>query len=65
MANIRERYTVDKFGRRVVHLDITDCKDLLQEVEAEESVRAYDAAKSAGDEAVAFDAAVEEIESAR
>ena len=61
MANIRERFSVDKFGRRVVHLDITDCKDLLQEVEAEECVRAYDRAKASADEAVAFETAIEEI----
>ena len=38
-------------ARRVVHVDITDCKDLLAELEGEESVRAYDAAKTSGDEA--------------
>ena len=63
MAQINERYVVDDKGKRVaVLLDIADYERILRELEELESVRAYDAAKSAKDEAVPFDQAVSEIE---
>ena len=63
MAQINERYVVDDKGKRVaVLLDIADYERILRELEELESVRAYDAAKSAKDEAVPFDQAVAEIE---
>lgn len=64
MANIKERYLVDDNGNRIgVVIDIEDYQRLLQEIEELESIRAYDAAKASGDEAIPFEQAVAEIES--
>ncbi len=46
-------------------LDIGDYQKILDELEELESIRAYDAAKSAGDEAIPFEEAVAEIERTR
>jgi len=63
MVAIRERYVVDENGRRVgVFLDIADYQQLLEELEELACIRAYDAAKASGDEAVPFEQAVAEIE---
>jgi len=45
-----------------VILDIVECQKLLEEAEELEAIRAYDAAKAAGDEAIPFEQAVREIE---
>ena len=48
-------YVVDADGNRVgVVLDIADYQKLLEAVEELESIRAYDAAKSSGDEVIPF-----------
>jgi hypothetical protein len=66
MANIRERYVFDKNGRPIgVHLDLVEGRELLEELEAEQWVRAYDRARESGDEAIPFDQAVTEIERGR
>lgn len=63
MANIRERYVFDKNGRPIgVHLDLVEGRELLEELEAEQWVRAYDRAKESGDEAIPFEQAVAETE---
>lgn len=63
MINIKERYLVDDDGNRVgVVLNIKDYHRLLQELEELDSIRAYDAAKTSGDEAIPFEQAVAEIE---
>jgi len=63
MANIKEQYLVDDDGKRIgVVLDIKKYKRLLQALEELESIRAYDAAKASGDEAIPFEEAVAEIE---
>jgi len=63
VAIIKERYLVDDDGRRIgVVLDIKEYKRLLQALEELESIRAYDAAKASGDEAIPFEEAVAEIE---
>jgi len=63
MANVKERYLVDDNGNRIgVVIDIEDYQRLLQEIEELESIRAYDAAKASGDEAIPFEQAVAEIE---
>lgn len=63
MANIRERYVFDKNGRPIgVHLDLVEGRELLEELEAEQWVRAYDRARESGDEAIPFEQAVAEIE---
>jgi hypothetical protein len=61
MKTFNERYIVDEKGNRVgVLLDLDDYRRLLQEVEELESIRAYDAAKVTGDEAIPFEEAVGE-----
>ena len=63
MHAIKERYLVDEKGNRVgVLLDVDDYRRLLEELDELESIRAYDAAKASGDEAVPFTQAVAEIE---
>jgi len=66
MATRAERFLVDEDGERVgVVLDIVEYKKLLEDVEELEAIRAFDAAKASGDEAIPFDLAVEEIEKSR
>ena len=63
MITIHEHFVVDEDGRRTaVLLDIEEYNKLLQELEELESIRAYDATKSSGDEAIPFEQAIEEIE---
>lgn len=63
MGNIKERYLVDDNGNRIgVVLDVEDYYHLLQELEELDSIRAYDAAKASGNEAIPFEQAVAEIE---
>jgi hypothetical protein len=62
----KERYVVNEKGERIsVLLDIQDYRKLLEELEELESLRAYDAAKSSGDEIISFEQAIEEIERKR
>jgi PHD/YefM family antitoxin component YafN of YafNO toxin-antitoxin module len=59
----KERFMVDEQGNRVsVVLDLKDYERMLEELEELASIRAYDAAKAAKDEAIPFDQAVEELE---
>jgi hypothetical protein len=63
---VRERYVVDEQGEQVgVLLDIRDYRKILEKLEELESIRAHDAAKASGDEAIPFEQAVEEIERKR
>ena len=63
MIEIKERYVVDENGTRVsVQLDVEDYQRLLGELEELESLRAYDAAKASGDEAIPFEQAIAEID---
>lgn len=63
MPTVNEGYVVDEDGARVgVILPIEDYRKLLEELE---SIRANDAAKSSGDEAIPFEQAVREIEQNR
>lgn len=56
MITFKERYVVDEKGKRVgVILDVEDYEKLLEELEELEAIRAYDAAKASGDEAVPFE----------
>lgn len=51
-------------GNRIgVVLDIEDYQRLLQELKELNSIRAYDAAKTSGDEVIPFGQAVREVES--
>ena len=63
MITLKERFIVDENGQRVgVLLDIEDYRRLLEDVEELEAIRAYDAAKASGDEAVPLEQALSEIE---
>ena len=63
MIPLKERFIVDENGQRVgVLLDIEDYRRLLEDVEELEAIRAYDAAKASGDEAVPLEQALAEIE---
>ena len=63
MIAFKEHYIVDEKGNRVgVLLNLGDYRKLLAELEELESIRAYDAAKASGDEAIPFERAVAEIE---
>lgn len=60
------RYLVDEAGNRTaVVLDLAEYRRLLDALEEVESLRAYDAAKAAGDERITFDTAIAEIETTR
>ena len=66
MPTVNEGYVVDEDGARVgIILPIEDYRKLLEELEELESIRAFDAAKSSGDEAIPFERAVREIEQDR
>ena len=53
MIPLQERFIVDENGQRVgVLLAIEDYRQLLADLEELEAIRAYDAAKASGDEAV-------------
>lgn len=62
MQTIREKYIVDRNGKRLgVYLEISDYKRLLSQAEMAESVAAYDAARRSGEEAIPFSKAVAEL----
>ena len=63
MRKIHERFVTDSAGRRTaVLLDMEEYEKLLQELEELESLKAYDAAKSSGDEVIPLDQALAEID---
>lgn len=56
MGKFKENYVLDEQGNPIgVFLDIADYRKLLEELEELESIRAYDAAKASGDEALEFE----------
>ena len=62
----RRQFLVDEKGEKIkVVLAIEEYERMLNQLEELESIRAYDDAKAAGDEAIPFDLAVREIESSR
>ena len=66
MSSVTEKWVINEKGERVgVLLDMDDYRRILQELEELEAIRAYDAAKSSGDEIIPFEEALEEIERAR
>ncbi len=61
-----ERFIKDSKGRKVgVVLPIREFRRIQEDLEELESIRAHDAAKVSGDEAVPFQQAVSEIERPR
>jgi len=66
MAIHTERFLVDEEGHRLsVVLDIAEYQAILEDLEELESIRAYDAAKASGDEAIPFEQALQEIQRSR
>ena len=66
MSVSKEKFVVDESGNRTaVLLDMKRYVELLEAQEELESIRAYDDAKTSGDEAVPFSQATSEIEGAR
>ncbi|MBI3617485.1 MAG: hypothetical protein HY210_04615 [Candidatus Omnitrophica bacterium] len=66
MSKIKENHVVDAQGREVgVVLTNREYRKLLKQAEELESIRAYDAAKRSGDEAVPFVEVRKEIERSR
>jgi PHD/YefM family antitoxin component YafN of YafNO toxin-antitoxin module len=63
MAVPKHQFIVDDSGeKRAVIVDLAEYQRLIEEAEELESIRAYDAAKAADDEAIPFEQAVTEIE---
>lgn len=66
MITLHERFVIDEDGKRTaILLEIEEYNKLLEELEELESIRAFDSAKSSGDEAIPFEQAVAEIEKQR
>ena len=66
MISHEERYVVDEQGQRVsVILNIDEYRRILEDLEALDSIRAFDAAKASGDEPIPFEQAISEIEQKR
>lgn len=65
MSVAKEQFVVDESGNRTaVLLDIERYFELLEAQEELESIRAFDAAKASGDEAIPLSQAIKEIEGA-
>ena len=66
MSATREQFVVDESGRRTaVLLDVERYVELLEAQEELDAIRAFDEAKSSGDEAIPFAQAMKEIEGVR
>ncbi len=66
MNEAKEQFVVDQSGNRTaILLDVERYVELIEAQEELESIRAYDEAKSSGDEAIPFSQAVKEIEGTR
>ena len=66
MTTTDTQFVTDEAGERVaVLVGIDRYRELLDAAEEVDAIRAYDAAKSSGDESVAFEEAVREIEDGR
>jgi len=61
-----KKYVTNRRGQKIaVVLDIEDYKIILADIEELNSIRAFDAAKVSGDEAIPFIKATQEIERSR
>ena len=66
MATRAERFLVDEEGHRLgVVLDMAEYREILEDLEELESIRAYDTAKASGDEVIPFEQALREIQRPR
>jgi hypothetical protein len=63
MTTTETQYVTDDRGQRIaVLIGLDRYRQLLEAAEEVEAIRAYDAAKASGDEAIPFDEATREIE---
>lgn len=61
-----KKYVTDRRGQKIgVVLAIKDYEKILADIEELESIRAYDAAKASGDEAIPLEKAIREIKRSR
>ena len=61
-----KKYVADRRGQKIgVVLSIEDYRKILADIEELESIRAFDAAKTFGDDAIPFAKATQEIERSR
>lgn len=66
MISTKEQFVVDEKGNRTaVLIDVKRYGEFLEALEELDSIRAFDRAKSSGDEAIPFSQAIEEIEKSR
>lgn len=66
MISTKEQFLVDEKGNRTaVLIDVKRYDEFLEALEEIDSIRAFDRAKSANDEAISFSQAVKEIENSR
>jgi hypothetical protein len=66
VSEVAEKYITDETGRRVaVILDMGFYREVLDDLEELESIRAYDAAKAGCQERVSFEEGLREIEAER
>ena len=62
----REQYVVDQNGNRTaVLIDVSYYRELMAALDEIESIRAFDEAKTSGDEVIPFAQATDEIERLR
>jgi len=62
MTALQEQCLTDREGNRVkVVLDMDQFQQMLEELEELDDIRAYDAAKASGDEAIPFEQAMAEV----
>jgi hypothetical protein len=63
MTALQEQYVTDHEGNRIgVFLDLKQYQQILEDLEEFDDIRAYDAAKTSGDEAIPLAQAVAEIQ---
>jgi hypothetical protein len=66
MTTSEHRFVVDENGRRIaVLLEMAEYERLLEELEELDAVRAYDAAKAAGDDFIPLEQVLAEIDRER
>ena len=63
MVAFNEKYVMDKSGKTVgVLLDVEEFRRIVEDLEELDSIRAFDTAKSSGEQPIPFDQAIAEIE---
>ena len=66
MTALQEQYVTDHEGKRIgVFLDLKQFQQILEELEEFDDIRAYDAAKASGEEAIPLEQAIAKIQQKR